>query len=173
MLYLQAEHHPLSLARVCPHPGTPPAHMDTSVGRLQEIAYFSPLFLSGLMGFPGGSEGGKKKKSACNAGDPGLILRSGRSPGEGNGYLLQYSCLENSMDRRAWWATVHGVRKSQTQLSNRRLSLSLSGLMDDGRLLLQLARTPAHTLPATRSCRTRLPFILASNVCSISFSSIF
>ena len=55
------------------------------------------------------------KESACNAGDPGLIPGLGRSPGEGNGYPLQYSCLENSMDRRA---TVHGVAKNPTQLSH-------------------------------------------------------
>ena len=55
------------------------------------------------------------KESACNAGDPGLIPGLGRSPGEGNGYPLQYSCLENSMDRRA---TVHGVSKNPTQLSH-------------------------------------------------------
>ena len=61
------------------------------------------------MGFPGGSDG---KESACNRGDLGLIPGSGRSPGKGNGYPLQYSCLENSMDRGAWWATVHGVAKS-------------------------------------------------------------
>ena len=67
------------------------------------------------MGFPGGSEG---KASACNAGGPGLIPASGRSPGKGNGNPLQYSCLENPMDRRAWRATVHGVAKSQTRLSN-------------------------------------------------------
>ena len=47
------------------------------------------------------------RESACNAGDPGLTPGSGRSPGEGNGNPLQYSCLENPMDRRAWWATVH------------------------------------------------------------------
>ena len=64
-----------------------------------------------LEGFPGGSEG---KASMCNAGDPGLTPGPGRSPGEGNGHPLQYSCLENSMDGRAWWATVHGVAKSQT-----------------------------------------------------------
>ena len=63
------------------------------------------------MGFPGGSDG---KESACNAGDPGSIPGEGRFPGEGNGNLLQYSCLENSMDRGAWWAKVHGVTKSQT-----------------------------------------------------------
>ena len=58
------------------------------------------------------------KESACNVGDLGLIPESGRFPGEGNGYLLQYSCLENSMDRRAWWATFHGVAKSWTRLSD-------------------------------------------------------
>ena len=65
--------------------------------------------------FPGGSDG---EESACNAGDPGLIPESGRSPGEGNGNLLQYYFLENPMNRGAWWATVHGVTKSQTRLSN-------------------------------------------------------
>ena len=54
------------------------------------------------------------KESACNVGDLGSIPGSGRSPGEGNGNPLQYSCLENSMDGGAWWATVHGVAKSQT-----------------------------------------------------------
>ena len=52
------------------------------------------------------------------AGDLGSIPGSGRSPGEGSGNPLQYFCLENPMDRRAWWATVHGVAKSQTRLSN-------------------------------------------------------
>ena len=74
--------------------------------------------------FPGGSDG---KQSACNAGDPGLVRGSGRSPGEGNGNLLQYSCLENSMDRGAWWAIVHGVAKSWTQLSTHaRVSFGIS-----------------------------------------------
>ena len=61
--------------------------------------------------FPGGSDG---KATSCNAGDLGSILGSGRSPGEGNGNPLPYSCLENPMDGGAWWATVHGVAKSQT-----------------------------------------------------------
>ena len=60
-------------------------------------------------GFPGGSDG---KESACNVEDPGLISEMGRSPGEGNSNTLQYSCLENSMDRGDWWATVHGVTDS-------------------------------------------------------------
>ena len=58
------------------------------------------------------------KESACNAGDPGSIPGSGRSPEEGNGNPLQYSCLENPMDRRPWQATVHEGHKSQTQLSD-------------------------------------------------------
>ena len=62
-------------------------------------------------GFPGGSDG---KESACNAADAGLILGSGRSPREGNGNLLQYSCLGNPIDRGAWQATVHGAAKSWT-----------------------------------------------------------
>ena len=61
--------------------------------------------------FPGGSDG---KASACNVGDPGLIPGSGRSPGEGNGNPLQYSCLENPIDGGAWWATVHGVAELDT-----------------------------------------------------------
>ena len=58
------------------------------------------------------------KASACNVGDLGSIPGSGRSPEEGNGNPLQYSCLENPMDGGAWWATVHGVAKSQTRLSD-------------------------------------------------------
>ena len=61
--------------------------------------------------FPDGSD---SKDSACNAGHPGLILESGRSPGEGHGNPIQYSCLENFMDRGTWQTTVHGVSKSQT-----------------------------------------------------------
>ena len=73
-----------------------------------------------VLGSSGGSDG---KKFACNAGDPGSIPGSRRSPGEGNGYPLQYSCLENSMDREAWQATVHGVTEVDTA---QQLTLSLS-----------------------------------------------
>ena len=66
-------------------------------------------------GFPGGSE---VKVSACNAGDLGSIPGWGRSSGEGNGNPLQYSCLEKPMDRGAWLATVQGVAKSRTRLSD-------------------------------------------------------
>ena len=65
--------------------------------------------------FPGGSEG---KESAYNAGDPASISGLGRSPGEGNGNPLQYSCLENPMDRGAWWAAVDGVAKTWTGLND-------------------------------------------------------
>ena len=67
------------------------------------------------MNFPGGSDG---KASVYNAGDPGSIPGSGRSSGEGNGNPLQYYCLENPMDRGAWYATVHGVPKGWTRLSD-------------------------------------------------------
>ena len=66
------------------------------------------------MDFWGGSDG---EESDCNSGDPGLIPGSGRSPGEGYGYPLQYSCQENSMDREAWQATVHGVLEASTYFS--------------------------------------------------------
>ena len=65
------------------------------------------------VGFPGGSAG---KESACNEGDHGSVAGSGRSPGGGHGNPLQYSCLENPMDRGPWRAAVHGVTKSQTCL---------------------------------------------------------
>ena len=67
------------------------------------------------LSFPCGSYG---KESACNVGGPGLIPGSGKSPGEGNSNPLQYSCLENSKDRGAWLAIVHGIAESQTWLSS-------------------------------------------------------
>ena len=68
-----------------------------------------------VMGFAGGSD---SKEFACNAGDLGSGPGLGRSPGEEDGYPLQYSCLENSMDRGVWQATVHGTAKIQTRLNN-------------------------------------------------------
>ena len=75
------------------------------------IAHFTFLFL----GFPGGSG---SKESACNVGDMGSIPGLGRSPGEGNGNPFQYSCLGNPMDRGAWQASLHEVKKNQTGLSD-------------------------------------------------------
>ena len=80
--------------------------------RLKQLSSSSsPLLMSLQTGFPGGSDG---KESIYNAGDLGSICGLGRSSGGGHGNPLQYSCLENSMDRGAWWAIVHGDAKSQT-----------------------------------------------------------
>ena len=66
-------------------------------------------------GLPGGSD---SKETACDVGDLDSLPGLGRSPAEGNGYPLQYSCLGNPMNRGAWWATAHGVAKSWTWLSD-------------------------------------------------------
>ena len=76
--------------------------------------YTFTLFIL-LKGFPSGLGG---TESACNAGDPGWMLGLRRAHGEGNCKPTQYSCLENLLDRGAWWATVHGFAKSQTGLSS-------------------------------------------------------
>jgi len=91
-----------------------------------------------VLGLPPSSVG---KESACNAGKLGLIPGSGRSPGEGNGNPLQYSCLENPMDRRAWQATVHGVTRVGHNLVTKErdvfleLSCFFNGPMDVGNLI--------------------------------------
>ena len=84
-------------------------HIFYKVGASDACTYHS------FWSFPCSSAG---KESACNAGDLGLIPGSGISPGEGNGNALQFSHLRNPMDRKAEWATVHGVTKSQTQLND-------------------------------------------------------
>ena len=75
------------------------------------FSFLVPAILS--WGFPGGTD---SKESSCNAGDLGSIPGLGRFPGEGNGNPLQYFCLENPMDRGAWWATVHGDTTEQLSL---------------------------------------------------------
>ena len=75
------------------------------------------------LGFPGGSVG---KESACSVGDLDLIPGLGRSAGGGHGNPLQYSCLENAMDRGAWWATVHRVAKSRTRLNDEHFQHSIN-----------------------------------------------
>ena len=82
-----------------------------TAGQYQGILSLSTV----QMGFPSGSDG---KESACNTGDLGSIPGLGRSPGEGNGCLIQYSCLENPTDRKSWRVIVRGVARSQTQLSD-------------------------------------------------------
>ena len=87
--------------------GLPHGGIGEDSGTLEEV--YEPFLIK--EGFPGGSV---DKESACNAGDLGSIPELGKSPGEGNCNPLQYSCLEISMDRGAWWANSHGVAKSQT-----------------------------------------------------------
>ena len=85
----------------------PTSYIQSKFPVMTKYLWIYPLITT-LMGFPGGTD---SKESAWNAGELGLIPGSGRSTGEGNGNPLQYSCLENSMDREAWWDTVHGVPK--------------------------------------------------------------
>ena len=80
-------------------------------GRLKKVGIYIYIYSTRFGGFPGDSD---SKESTCNAGDLVSIPGLGKSPGDGNGNPLQYSCLENPMDRGAWWATVHGVAKSRT-----------------------------------------------------------
>ena len=82
-----------------------------TIHNLASCVFLFKDLLFPVWGFPSGSDG---KVSAHNVGDLGSIPGSGRSPGEGNGNPLQYSCLENPTDGRAWWATVHGVAESDT-----------------------------------------------------------
>ena len=78
-----------------------------------------------VVGFPGGSVGKESAFSALDSGDVGLIPGRGRSPGGGLGNLLQYSCLENPMDRGAWRAAVHEITKSQMWLSMHTCAIQL------------------------------------------------
>ena len=92
-------------------PGGLPSMESHRVGHdCSDLAAAAVVSPSGLPQWLSGQE------PACNAGDLGLIPGSGISPGGGHGNPLQYSCMENPMDRGAWWATVHGVAKSQTRL---------------------------------------------------------
>ena len=97
--------------------GIPQLTFDISPTHTNPIPYveWAHTYNDGVWQYGGSSDG---KRSACNAGEPGLIPELGRSPREGNGYPLPYSCLKNSMDRRARWATGHRITKSQTRLSD-------------------------------------------------------
>ena len=87
---------------------------------------FRGMYLT--LGFPGGSG---SKESACNTGDLSLISGSGRSPGEGNGNPLQYSCLGSPMDRGAWWVTVHGVSRVGHDLATKTNQPTISFWLPD------------------------------------------
>ena len=80
--------------------------------------HFRKYGITKTVSYKGGSMVKNLLANTRDAGDPGLISSSGRSPGEGNGNPLQYSCLENSMGRGDWWATVHGVAMCRTQRCN-------------------------------------------------------
>ena len=98
----------------------------------------------GSLGYPGGSDG---EESACSAGDLGLISGSGRSPGRGHGNPLQYSCVENPMDRGAWRAEVHGVAETRTRLSDSAAAVKSSrrhGASSEGALFLSSPEADFH-----------------------------
>ena len=123
----------------------------------------------GSEGSPGGSD---SRESACNAGDPGSIPGSGRSPGEGHSNPLQYSCLESPMDRGARWATVHGVTKSRTRLSDsHRHTHTHIRVQADGRCL-----EPARISSLGKMqwqvywAQLQLPANLMSTLCICAFS---
>ena len=106
------------------------------------------------------------KRSACKVGDLGLIPELGRSPGEGNGNILQYSCLETPMDGSAWWATVPGVAKSRTQLSMHGDTLRAELGKDGAEMKLQVRHLNLSTKKETRKgaffqevCNTGLDFL--------------
>ena len=126
------------------------------------------------MGFPGGSV---CKESTCNSGNPGSVPGLGRSPGAGNGNPLQYSYLENSMDRGAWRAIVHGVPKSQTWLSNQTQKQpdgrdALSKVRGKGMGLLDPLQGCHSPSVFTRSPTQKLPtFFLLLCVCVFSTQS--
>ena len=95
----------------CPLPACHPPRVPRMLSPFSSLAENCIRPQSNGQGFSGGSD---SKESACNAGDPGLIHEWGRSPGGGHGNPLQYSCLENSMGRGAWRATVHGLANGWT-----------------------------------------------------------
>ena len=105
----------IRLRPVSLHESTDNISLIWSISLLHSFNFYYENLRAYIQGFPGGSG---DKESACNAGDPGLIPGFRRSPGEGNGDLLQYSCLGNPMDRGAWQAKVQGVTQNQTRFSD-------------------------------------------------------
>ena len=98
----------------CSLPGSSVHGVAQSRARLSDFTFSFYLYFSDSMNLGKSRDGLAGKESSCNAGDLGSIPELERSPGGGNGNLLQYACVKNSMDRGAWWAIVHGGAKSQT-----------------------------------------------------------
>ena len=116
------------------------------VGELRSYKWCDLAKIHIWRGFPGSSVVKNPLANAGDAGDGGSIPRLGRCLGGGNGNPLQYSCLGNPMDRGAWWATVHGVTKSQTRLSDLTTTARIAGLGWKGCLIFEYypCRTPAY-----------------------------
>ena len=106
------------------------------------------------------------KESACNAGDPGSIPRSGRSPGEGIDNSLQYTCLENCMDREAWWATVHEVAKSWTWLSDYHIRFVKAFLPISNRLLISWLQSPSAVILEPKKIKSVTVSIVSPSICN-------
>ena len=136
----------------------PPQGIDKDRASVHSWHEWSPATLAGMI-IPNPGESdlvSNGNESACSAGDPGSTPGSGRSPGEGNGNSLQYSCLENPMDRGTWWATVYGVPKSQTRLSNFHFPLLPPG-GGNCSPTLQPSRAPRRTQMQTLFCKDFSP----------------
>ena len=137
---------------------------------LEKLFNLISIFLNLLrlaLGFPGGSD---NKESACNAGGPGSIPGLGRSPGDGHGDPLYYSCLENPTDRGVWRATDHRVPKRQTCLKQLSTHAHTHRHTDTQTHRHTHTHTHTHALcPRMWSTRENVPYVPEKNVCSAAF----
>ena len=159
----QTHNSPFSfLSVVCslPFPKCPSSiiHLAYSYSSFELCSNVAAFTNSAKPSFSGGSDG---KESACHAGDLSLIPGLGRSPGEGNGHPLQYSCLENSINRGAWWGTVHWVAKSQTRL--KRLSSS-SRPVETKLFCIQKCQSLSHARPFVTPPGSSVHLILQARI---------
>ena len=136
----------LSITMSCCQLGGFAAH-PASRPQFGSVTWYQYWYTYTSTGFLGGSDG---KESACSAGDPSLILGLRRSPEEENGNPLQYSCLEKSMDRGTWWATVPGVAKSRTWLSDFHVHICKYR-----KTLERINATPVTVVPLEKGLRAR------------------
>ena len=132
----------------------------TFVGKVMSLL-FNMLFRL-LVACTGGSD---DKASACNVGDLDSIPGLGGSPGEGNGNPLQYSCLENSMDGGAWWATVHGIAKSQIRLSDFTSLHFYNFLPRNKCLLISWLQSPSAVILEPQKIKPVTVYIVSPSIC--------